>query len=179
MKIYTKSGDGGDTGLYGGGRVSKTDPRIVAIGDVDELNATVGLARLHASGEFESHFQRVQNWLFDFGAELATPPESRFDTATIGPGQIQWLEESIDQMTEGLEPLCTFILPGGSPLGAALHHARTVCRRAERSVIALPGVRVELVQFLNRLSDWMFTAARFANRDAGGDILWSKSQEPC
>lgn len=173
MKIYTKTGDSGTTGLVGGDRVSKADPLMAAIGDVDELNAIVGVARTHS--EDSQFLQNIQNWLFDLGAELATPTDSKFVNQSIGEKQITWLEASIDEMTSQLEPLRNFILPGGTAYGAALHHARTVCRRAERSVIALNAARPELIRFLNRLSDWLFVAARFANREQG-DILWSKSE---
>lgn len=174
MKIYTKTGDKGTTGLVGGSRVSKTDDRIIAIGDVDELNALIGVARTFAGSDHDSNLSLIQNWLFDLGAELATPPDSKFDNSSISDNHIEFLEQSIDAMTSQVEPLRNFILPGGSPLAAALHHARTVCRRAERSVIVLDLERAEPVTFLNRLSDWLFTAARFANREAG-DVIWSKS----
>lgn len=173
MKIYTKTGDSGTTGLVGGDRVSKADPLMSAIGDVDELNAIVGVTRTHSVDSQD--LQSIQNWLFDLGAELATPAGSKFVNQSIGERQIAWLEASIDEMTSQLEPLRNFILPGGTAYGAALHHARTVCRRAERSVIALNAARPELIRFLNRLSDWLFVAARFANREQG-DILWSKSE---
>jgi len=174
VKIYTKTGDRGTTGLVGGSRLPKNDIRIQAIGDVDELNALIGVARLHSVGEIDEHLGKVQNWLFDLGAELATPPESKFSNASIGDGQIAFLEQSIDNFTGQLEPLKNFILPGGTPLATALHHARTVCRRAERSVIALNPERCEPLVFLNRLSDWLFTTARFANREVG-DVIWSQS----
>lgn len=173
MKIYTKTGDAGTTGLVGGSRVSKSDAVIQAIGDVDELNAVVGVARTY-SKELDEELAHIQNWLFDLGAELATPSESRFDNQMLGVAQVGFLENGIDGMTELLPPLRNFILPGGTPLGAHLHLARTVCRRAERSVIALNLERHEPVIFLNRLSDWLFTAARYANR-ATGDVTWSKS----
>lgn len=174
MRIYTKTGDSGTTGLVGGARVSKSDSRIAAIGDVDELNALIGVARTHGS-ELDTELQRIQNWLFDLGAELATPAESKFANETIVGEHARVLEESIDSMNEILSPLKNFILPGGTPVAASLHHARTVCRRAERSVIAFGDVRPELNRFLNRLSDWLFVAARFENR-VRGDVLWSKSE---
>jgi len=174
VRIYTKTGDDGTTGLVGGSRVSKDSLQIEAIGDVDELNSVIGLARTHGAGELDEALGRIQNWLFDLGAELATPEASRFNNDTLDSRQITFLESGIDGMTEKLEPLRNFVLPGGTPLAAGLHHARTVCRRAERSVIRLNLKRSEPLTFLNRLSDWLFTAARYANRERG-DVLWSKS----
>ena len=174
MKIYTKTGDTGTTGLVGGSRVSKSDARIQAIGDVDELNALLGIARTLQADDLDDLLGRIQNWLFDLGAELATPPNSKFDNRSIGGVQIENLEASIDELSEAVPALRNFILPGGTPLAAAFHHARTVCRRAERAVIAMNPERAEPVVFLNRLSDWLFTAARYANRSRG-DVLWSKS----
>lgn len=174
MKIYTKTGDDGTTGLVGGSRIGKDSPLIQAIGDVDELNALIGIARTHGAGDLDDTLGKIQNWLFDLGAELATPPGGRFNNDSIGEANIDYLEQSIDSLTGQVEPLRNFILPGGSPLAAALHHARTVCRRAERSVIALGRERAEPVTLLNRLSDWLFTAARYANRERG-DVIWSKS----
>lgn len=174
MRIYTKTGDSGTTGLVGGTRVSKSDRRIAAIGDVDELNALIGVARSHGS-EMDVALERVQNWLFDLGAELATPADGKFKNEIISDEHAHWLESSIDEMNEDLSPLKNFILPGGTPIAAALHHSRTVCRRAERSVIAFGEARPELIRFLNRLSDWLFVAARFENRTRG-DVLWSKSE---
>lgn len=174
MRIYTKTGDTGTTGLVGGSRVSKSDGRIAAIGDVDELNALIGVARAQES-ELDTELHRIQNWLFDLGAELATPPDTKFGNESLSDEHVRKLEESIDEMNEVLSPLRNFILPGGTPVAATLHHARTVCRRAERSVIAFGDVRPELNRFLNRLSDWLFVAARFENR-ARGDVLWSKSE---
>lgn len=178
MKIYTKTGDEGTTGLVGGRRVSKDSARIQAIGDVDELNALVGVCRCHASGTpVDAELEYVQNCLFDLGAELATTEEAKMDNARIGQAEIGWLERSMDEKTETLEPLRNFILPAGTPLAAHLHLARSVCRRAERSVATLlrqEPVRSELFVFINRLSDWFFVTARIANRLSNvEDVKWN------
>jgi cob(I)alamin adenosyltransferase len=169
MKIYTKTGDDGSTGLFGGARVDKDDPRVEAYGTVDELNAVIGVAR--AAGppdELEASLAVIQEELFVVGAELATVAgkEDKLPMKLLGPEEVQRLEGAIDRMEAGLPPLTNFILPGGAPAGAALHHARTVCRRAERSLIAasrVAKVRAELKIYLNRLSDFLFVAARRAN----------------
>jgi cob(I)alamin adenosyltransferase len=177
VKIYTKTGDAGETGLFGGGRVSKHHARVDAYGHVDELNATIGLARALAPTEF-SHdlLDRVQRQLFSVGAELATPDPAKLLRAAIGSSEITALEQAIDAAEVGLEPLRNFILPGGTPKAAALHVARTVCRRAERAVVALGGeatLNPNLVPYLNRLSDLLFVLARAANAHAGTrDIPW-------
>jgi len=179
LKIYTKTGDKGQTGLVGGSRVNKDTLRIQAIGDVDELNATIGLARCHGSGGLA--LAKIQNWLFDLGAELATPEKSRFINSSLKEEHIQWLETSIDKQTADLPPLKNFILPGGTELASALHFARCVCRRAERSALALSReepLREVVLVFLNRLSDWLFVSARTANRLAGvQDIEWKGLEE--
>ncbi len=176
MKIYTKTGDDGSTGTYGGTRMSKASLRMAAIGDVDELNACVGLAL--AANESHSRLNEIQNWLFDVGSELGMPLVAAGDT-WISSRAIEVLETDMDEMTAKLPMLRNFILPGGSDFVARLHLARTVCRRAERAVIALndvEAVRSELKVFLNRLSDWLFTAARFANAaDGREDIAWRKT----
>lgn len=182
MRIYTKTGDTGDTGLVGGTRIAKDSLRIQAIGDVDELNSAVGLARCHAKDDdLGKLLAQIQNWLFDLGAELATPVDSKFENKAINEGHSQRLEESMDGQTHVLPPLRNFILPGGCELAARLHNARSVCRRAERSVIELyreEHIRSEIKVFLNRLSDWMFVSARTANVRAGvHDIAWSKPEE--
>jgi len=184
VKIYTKTGDGGDTGLLGGGRVRKDDPRVAAYGQVDELCAVIGLALALEPPDFSRDaLERIQRDLFTVGAELATP-----DPATLGkvlPGnpigepEIRALEGVIDAREAELAPLTNFILPGGIPKAAALHVARTVCRRAERAVVSLArGARVSpaIVQYLNRLSDLLFVLARSANA-AGGrpDATWGRS----
>lgn len=179
MRIYSRTGDGGTTGLIGGGRVSKTDARIEAVGHLDELNAALGVSRTHPAPELISNaLGRLQNLLFDAGAEVAAPPGSSWARPNIAADHIERLEREIDVMTGELPPLKNFILPGGAPLAAALHMARTICRRAERAVLRLhelEPVRDELIQFLNRLSDWLFTAARFANQHAAHqDVIWTQ-----
>jgi cob(I)alamin adenosyltransferase len=180
VKIYTKTGDDGTTGLFGGPRVSKDAPRIEAYGAVDELNAVVGLARTEPmSAQLDVLLARVQNELFDLGAELATPDPVAKGTALLGGSQIATLEAAIDLYEEQLEPLRQFILPGGCPAAALLHLARTVCRRAERRIITLAAteaVRNELVVYVNRLSDLLFVLARAANHLAGErDVPWRKT----
>jgi cob(I)alamin adenosyltransferase len=175
MKIYTKRGDTGETGLFGGTRVSKSHTRIRAIGDVDELNAALGVARAVGAPEpLDRELQRIQNWLFGAGAELASPGRSEH-RAPLDSWTLK-LEESIDRLEAELTPLRNFILPGGSLQSAHLHLARCICRRAERSVLDLHAeepVREEILAFLNRLSDWMFVAARSANRLTDRpDVLW-------
>ena len=181
MKIYTKTGDSGETGLFGGGRVPKDNPRVGAYGDVDELNAAIGLAAgLEPSGLELELLQIIQRNLFTIGAELATPDRKKLATALSGPpigeDEATTLERAIDGWDERLEPLKNFILPGGSPKAAALHLARTICRRAERSVVALAreaAVSPAIVKYLNRLSDLLFVLARAANAQAGRpDIKW-------
>jgi cob(I)alamin adenosyltransferase len=181
MKIYTKTGDKGDTGLFGGGRVLKDHPRVEAYGDVDELNAFLGLAR--AAGvlpEIDEILVGVQRDLFSLGALLATPNQEKMKEhltkARIGDDRIAELERFIDRCDAELEPLKAFIVPGGSEKAATLHVARTVCRRAERRVIHLrQGEEIPeiVVVYLNRLSDLLFTLARFANlRSRTGEVTW-------
>ncbi len=173
MKIYTKTGDGGQTSLFGGGRVHKDDTRVEAYGDVDELNASVGAARVACEDpEIDGHLLRIQDELFCVGAELATPHAAKARGA-IPPVEPAWataLEETIDRWDAEIPALTGFILPGGSRLAAALHLARCACRRAERHVVALHR-HVELdpvvLVYLNRLSDFLFVAARVANHRAG------------
>ena len=180
LKIYTRTGDKGDTGLFGGGRVSKTHPRVEAYGDVDELNATIGLARaIEMMPRIDEVLVPVQRDLFAIGALLATPDREKMkkhlDKASIDERRITELEHAIDAGDAELEPLKSFIVPGGTPKAAALHVARTVCRRAERRVIALDGEEIPsiVVVYLNRLSDLLFTLARVANRRAGaGEVTW-------
>jgi cob(I)alamin adenosyltransferase len=175
-KIYTRSGDGGTTGLGDGSRVNKADLRIMAIGDVDELNASLGLfvSENHAEYWGRAAGQRlvdevraIQNDLFDLGADLCVPEGSGEDRLRVTQHQVGRLETQIDRMNEALTPLTSFILPGGTPTAAVLHVARTVCRRAERSVILLAdrsGVNPAVICYLNRLSDYLFVAARCVNR---------------
>jgi cob(I)alamin adenosyltransferase len=185
MKIYTKTGDRGETGLFGGGRVPKDHVRVEAYGDVDELNSTLGLVVLHleaaGEGEMALGLRQVQADLFTVGANLATPApedggrENAYIPA-LDPARVEALERWIDAADAELEPLTSFILPGGSPAGAVLHLARTVCRRAERRVVALSHeatVRAEHITYLNRLSDLLFTLARLANHRVGvPDTPW-------
>ncbi|MBM4003882.1 MAG: cob(I)yrinic acid a,c-diamide adenosyltransferase [Planctomycetes bacterium] len=182
MQIYTRTGDDGTTGVFGGPRVRKDHPRIEAYGTVDELNATLGLARSHTGqGEFEDLLREIQSELFDVGAELATPDPQAHGLVSVGTSEIERLEKTIDRWQQVLPPLTKFILPAGTPLAAALHLARTVCRRAEREVIgfaqAEPGaLREALIQYLNRLGDLLFVLARSANYQAGRtDELWQRS----
>jgi len=181
MKIYTKTGDAGDTGLFGGGRVSKDDPRVEAYGDVDELNASLGLARaVELMPRIDEVLVPIQRDLFSLGALLATPDLEKMHDhlakAQIDDGRISELEHAIDDCDSELEPLRAFIVPGGTSKAAALHVARTVCRRAERRVIRLQR-EVEIPQivvvYLNRLSDLLFSLARVANTRAGaGEVTW-------
>jgi cob(I)alamin adenosyltransferase len=162
-KIYTKTGDAGETALGNGVRVAKHSLRVSAYGTVDETNATVGLARLHATGEMAEALTRISNDLFDLGADLCTPDRHLDDS------------REIDAMNDRLTPLRSFILPGGSALAAQLHLCRTVCRRAERLVVetaTMEDVNPEAVRYLNRLSDWFFVAGRIANNDGKDDVLW-------
>ena len=179
-KIYTRTGDAGTTGLADGQRRSKADLRVEAYGSVDETNACVGLARQHADARLDAMLARIQNDLFDLGADLATPPSDKpldYEPLRIVPAQVSRLESEIDALNADLAPLKSFVLPGGSALAAALHLARTVCRRAERVTVALAGIESEKIspealQYLNRLSDFLFVAARVANANGADDVLW-------
>jgi cob(I)alamin adenosyltransferase len=179
-KIYTKTGDAGETALGNGARVAKHSIRVSAYGTVDEVNATVGLARLSAQGEIEAGLARISNDLFDLGADLCTPDRHLDATLPYTPlriieAQVERLEREIDGWNARLTPLRSFILPGGSALSAHLHLCRTVCRRAERLVVELAtmeDVNPEAVRYLNRLSDWFFVAGRIANDDGRADVLW-------
>jgi cob(I)alamin adenosyltransferase len=170
MKIYTRTGDSGETSLFGGSRVAKNDPRIEAYGTIDELNSTVGVARASwPSSPIDKQLSAIQSDLFDIGAHLAAPGNDRF--AGVEPRRIEELERAIDAMESELPPLTSFIIPGGSLAAAQLHVARTVCRRAERRVVALEDTAT--VAYLNRLSDYLFVAARYANRGHGvPDTPW-------
>lgn len=181
MKIYTKTGDQGDTGLFGGPRVRKDHLRIEAYGSVDELNAVLGLVRSESPpAEIDALLESIQNSLFDVGAELASPDPARMGVTVVGPGQAQALERAIDLYETRLPPLKTFILPGGCRAAAQMHLARTVCRRAERRLVALAAaesISGELIVYLNRLSDLLFVLARELNRAAGqGDVPWKKTE---
>lgn len=178
VSIYTKTGDGGDTSLFGGGRVGKEDPRVEAYGEVDELNAFLGVARAQGLGDMDALAQAIQDWLFTLGAVLATPQGTRAE-AVIPKMKAEWvtaMEKAIDGFDTELPPLTTFVLPGGSAAAASLHVARTVCRRAERRVVPLQRsgkVGADVVVFLNRLSDLLFTMARVANHRAQvKDVPW-------
>ena len=181
MKIYTKTGDTGDTGLFGGGRVGKDDARVEAYGEIDELNAALGLVRaIEMMPRIDEVLVPVQRDLFGLGALLATPDRDKMrehlEKARIDEERVAQLERAIDACERELEPLKAFILPGGTPKAAALHVARTVCRRAERRVVSLRRT-VEVPQlvvvYLNRLSDLLFMLGRVANRRAGtGEVTW-------
>jgi cob(I)alamin adenosyltransferase len=179
-KIYTRTGDAGQTSLGNGARVAKHSARVSAYGTVDETNATLGLARLHATGETDAALMRISNDLFDLGADLCTPDMEKDAELPYVPlrmvaAQVARLEAEIDAMNDRLTPIRSFILPGGSALAAHLHLCRTVCRRAERLVVDLAeteAVNPEAVKYLNRLSDWFFVAGRIANDDGKSDVLW-------
>ncbi|MDD8023879.1 MAG: cob(I)yrinic acid a,c-diamide adenosyltransferase [Paracoccaceae bacterium] len=179
-RIYTKTGDAGQTALANGDRVAKHALRVSAYGTVDELNATLGMARLHATGDIDAALARIQNDLFDLGADLARPAmekdaEAGYPVLRVIDTQLTRLEVEIDAMVARLEPLRSFILPGGSALAAHLHLCRTVSRRAERDAVELAAtetVNPIAVKYLNRLSDWFFCAARIANDEGRADVLW-------
>ncbi len=179
-KIYTRTGDAGETALGDGTRVAKYAGRVDAYGTVDELNAFVGVARLQADAATDEQLAAIQNDLFDLGADLCRPDmagdaEAEFPPLRLAAAQVDRLEAEIDAMNADLEPLRSFILPGGSPLAAQLHVCRTVARRAERLTVGLSAseeVNPAAVKFLNRLSDWFFVAARVANDGGHRDVLW-------
>jgi cob(I)alamin adenosyltransferase len=184
-KIYTRTGDDGSTGLANGERRAKCDARVEAYGDVDEANSAIGLARLStaAAPELDAMLERIQNDLFDLGADLATPPSDKelgYEPLRIAPAQVARLEQEIDALNARLSPLRSFVLPGGEPAAAALHLARAICRRAERRMVALAAsgesVGEPALHFVNRLSDFLFVAARVANDDGAADVLWKPGQ---
>jgi cob(I)alamin adenosyltransferase len=181
-RIYTRAGDAGTTRLASGETISKASPRVAAYGDVDELNAVIGLVRLETAGDeaLDPVLARVQNDLFDLGADLATPPrkDGAPEALRILAVQVERLEREIDALNAHLAPLQSFVLPGGSPAAARLHHARTVCRRAERIAVGFlaedgSGAHAEALRYLNRLSDLLFVMARAANAAGPGDVLWA------
>ncbi len=181
MKIYTRTGDQGETGLFGGGRVPKDDPRVSAYGDVDELNSAIGLARAtEPVALFDAELEAIQRDLFAIGGHLATPDPEKvrvaLERASLSAGRVEEFERAMDAADGSLPPLRAFILPAGAAKAAALHLARTVCRRAERSVVGLArnaAVPELFIVYLNRLSDYLFTLARLANQSAGrGDVTW-------
>jgi cob(I)alamin adenosyltransferase len=179
-RIYTRTGDGGRTALVTGERRPKHDLRIEAYGTVDETNAAIGLARLHTAGEMDAILGRVQNDLFDLGADLATPESEeppKVQPLRVVDAQVERLEREIDGLNAELSPLRSFVLPGGSAAAAHLHMARTICRRAERIAVALadkPDERVSpaAIKYLNRLSDLLFVASRHVNDKGAQDVLW-------
>ncbi|WP_448662278.1 cob(I)yrinic acid a,c-diamide adenosyltransferase [Sphingomonas sp. CJ20] len=174
-KIYTRTGDDGTTGLVDGSRVSKGDPRLGAMGDVDEANSAIGVARAALGpGALSDMLARIQNDLFDLGADFATPLEVAGGLRIV-PSQVDWLEERIDHLNAALDPLTSFVLPAGDPAAAALHLARAIVRRAERTAVAAAQVVAlspNAITYLNRLSDLLFVASRAVNLNAGGDVLW-------
>jgi cob(I)alamin adenosyltransferase len=177
-RIYTKTGDQGETGLGDNTRVPKDDPRVAAYGTVDEANACLGVARLHTDGAVDEALARIQNDLFDLGADLCTPDRGvdlGYTPLRIVAAQVARLEAEIDALNATLEPLRSFVLPAGTPAAAHLHVARTVARRAEREMTTLARtepVSPEAIQYINRLSDYLFVLARYVNASAGGDVLW-------
>lgn len=188
-RIYTRGGDKGQTSLGDGARISKHDPRVAAYGAVDETNATIGLVRLHAEGALDAMLGRVQNDLFDLGADLCRPEsdakggpgggEPARSALRINAAQVERLEAEIDAVNGKLADLTSFVLPGGSPAAAYLHLARTVSRRAERDITALAEAETlnpEAVRYINRLSDLLFVLARHANDDGVRDVLWEPGQ---
>jgi cob(I)alamin adenosyltransferase len=183
-RIYTRTGDDGTTALGSGERRPKYDLRIAAYGTVDETNAAIGVARLYLSGapEIDAMLARIQNDLFDLGADLAVPErEGKAERLRVLSTQVERLEHDIDAVNEPLAPLTSFVLPGGTPAAAHLHVARTICRRAERLMVELaarPNERISAaaVQYVNRLSDFLFVAGRAANANGAGDVLWVPGQ---
>jgi len=185
-KIYTRTGDDGTTALGTGERRKKYDLRIAAYGTLDEVNAAIGVARLHTAGEAALHsaLERIQNDLFDVGADLTTPGKGKGPGGarlTVTAAQVTWLENEIDRLNAELEPLRSFVLPGGLTAAAYLHLARTICRRAERLIAELKDrpdedVTPEALQYVNRLSDYLFVAARYANDKGEMDSLWRPGQ---
>ena len=182
-RIYTRTGDDGDTALGTGERRPKFDLRVETYGTVDETNATIGMARLHtgADANLDAMLARIQNDLFDLGADLCTPDTGEklsYEPLRIIQTQVDRLEKEIDELNASLTPLRSFVLPGGAPAAAALHLSRTISRRAERLMVALSRTEGEVVsapalQYVNRLSDFLFVASRYANLTAGGDVLWT------
>jgi cob(I)alamin adenosyltransferase len=184
-RIYTRTGDKGTTALAAGGRRPKHDLRIEAFGTVDETNACIGLVRLHTAGhEIDAMLGRIQNDLFDLGADLCVPDRGEkleYEPLRVTDAQVKRLEQEIDEMNAELKPLRSFVLPGGTPAAAALHMARTISRRAERLMVELAAdanepVGAPALKYINRLSDYLFVASRFVNHHATGDVLWVPGQ---
>ena len=176
-KIYTKTGDGGDTALGDGERVLKDSLRVSAYGNVDELNASIGIITLYANTELKRKLKNIQNDLFDIGADLCVPiSEKNKSRLRLSTNQIETLELEIDEMNSILEPLNSFVLPGGCRSATFLHMARTICRRAERSVVSLRSqekINDNTLVYLNRLSDWLFVASRVENQENSSEVLWA------
>jgi cob(I)alamin adenosyltransferase len=187
-RIYTRTGDDGTTALGSGERRAKYDLRIEAYGTVDETNAAIGVVRLYTTDapDLDAKLGRIQNDLFDLGADLAVPEREGKETKKaerlrVVAGQVERLERDIDALNENLAPLTSFVLPGGTPVAAHLHVARTICRRAERVMVELAArpnepVGTAGIQYMNRLSDFLFVASRFANQNGAGDVLWVPGQ---
>jgi cob(I)alamin adenosyltransferase len=180
-RIYTKTGDKGETALGDGTRLPKYAPRIEAFGTVDETNAAIGLARLHTTGELDAMLARIQNDLFDLGADLCVPETAKRNEGRlrVDEAQVERLEHEIDAMNADLAPLNSFVLPGGTPAAAHLHLARTTARRAERLIVELAKaepINEAAIRYINRLSDHLFVAARFANDKGAQDVLWVPGQ---
>src|ERR1700724_2815283 len=185
-KIYTRTGDDGSTGLGSGERRKKYDLRVAAYGTLDEANAAIGIARLHTGGDgvLDAALSRIQNDLFDVGADLCTPGKGRGPDGarlTVTQAQVDWLESEIDRLNDELAPLKSFVLPGGSAAAAYLHLARTICRRAERLIAELKDKRGasvgdEVLKYVNRLSDFLFVASRYANGKGVRDVVWQPGQ---
>ncbi len=175
-RIYTKSGDKGTTALGSGKRVKKHDLRVAAYGTVDEANAAIGVARLHTSGEIDAMLGRIQNDLFDLGADLCQPEDSKdYPPLRVVEAQVERLEHEIDRLNAELEPLKSFVLSGGTAAAAHLHLARTIARRAERDITALmdhESINPAALRYINRLSDLLFVMARYANDKGKADVLW-------
>ena len=176
-KIYTKTGDDGDTALGDGERVLKDSLRVSAYGNVDELNASIGIITLYANTELKRKLKNIQNDLFDVGADLCVPiSDKNKDRLRLSTNQIETLELEIDDMNSILEPLDSFVLPGGCRSATFLHMARTICRRAERSVVSLRSrekINDNTLVYLNRLSDWLFVASRVENQENSSEVLWA------
>ena len=183
-KIYTRTGDDGTTGLGTGARRKKYDLRVAAYGTIDEANSAIGLVRLHVSGALDAALSRIQNDLFDVGADLCTPGKGKIGKGpggarlTVTKAQVTWLEQEIDLLNADLAALKSFVLPGGTAAAAYLHLARTIVRRAERMIAQLKdkrgeSVTPELLKYVNRLSDYLFVASRYANDKGARDVLWT------
>ena len=179
-KIYTKSGDKGDTALGDGSRVSKDSERVIAYGNVDELNASIGIVKNYASIEMSVILAEIQNDLFDLGADLCVPDKNeKQKKLRISNNQVKKLESNIDAMNKTLQPLKSFILPGGSKTASFMHLSRTICRRAERSLVSLnrkEKINANALKYLNRLSDWLFVASRLDNQENSSEILWEPGE---